>query len=84
MKFVKLYHKGKNLYKKGHKASAKLVKAFCKICFHCDIPYEADIDDDVYFCHNAFGVVINPTAKICGGGDSYTAFCDNRRAGQQP
>ena len=68
MKFEKLYHKGKSLYQKGHKISAKLIKVFCKICFQCEIPYEAEIDDDVYFCHNAFGVVINPAAKMRGGG----------------
>ena len=37
---------------------------FCKLYFQCDIPFETDIDETVYFCHNAFGVVINPNAKL--------------------
>ena len=37
---------------------------FCKLYFQCDIPFEADIDETVHFCHNAFGVVINPNAKL--------------------
>ena len=37
---------------------------FCKLYFQCDIPFEADIDEPVHFCHNAFGVVINPNAKL--------------------
>lgn len=68
MKFEWLYGKGKSFYLGKHYAIAKAIKALCRIYYHCDIPYEAQIDDDVYFCHNAFGVVINPTAKIRGGG----------------
>lgn len=68
MKFEKAYHIGKAFYNRKCFVIAKLIKVFCKTYFQCDIPYEADIDKDVYFCHNAFGVVINPSAKIAGGG----------------
>lgn len=66
MNFNKAYHLGKKIYKKCP-LCGKIIKFFCKIVFQCDIPYAADIDSTVYFCHNAFGVVINPTAIIRGG-----------------
>lgn len=80
MTFMRLYRKGKSFYLKKHYAIAKVIKALCRIYYHCDIPYEAEIADDVYFCHNAFDVVINPTAKI-GGGYYYSALCNDWRNG---
>ena len=72
MKFEKVYHIGKALYGRKCYILAHLIKTFSKIYFQCDIPYEAKIDEDVYFCHNAFGVVINPSAIIGGGRSSNT------------
>ena len=34
--------------------------------YHCDIPPAAGING-VYFCHNGFGIVINPKARIGKG-----------------
>lgn len=67
MKFEKIFYKGRMHYLKGHKIRAKLYRIFCKVSFQCDIPFQADISETVYFCHNAFGVVINPHAQIMGG-----------------
>lgn len=63
MKFENIYHRWK---KKCH--FTKLRKHFIRIMFGCDIPFEARIDKDVVFCHNAFGVVINPRTIVHGGG----------------
>ena len=67
MKFESVYRKGKKQYEKGHKMIARVMRRINRIVFQCDIPFEAIIDDDVYFCHNAFGVVINPASTIRGG-----------------
>ena len=67
MKFEKVFHKGREHFLKGHKFRCKLYAFVCRILFHCDIPFKTDIDKSVYFCHNAFGVIINPNAKIMGG-----------------
>ncbi len=67
MKFEKFLHRGQYHTKKGHKIRSKLLKWFCRIVYQCEIPFEADIDESVYFCHNAFGVVINKNAIICQG-----------------
>lgn len=68
IKFGSVFRKGREHYQKGHNLRRKAYSAFCKLCFHCDIPLQTDIADSTYFCHNAFGVVINPNSKICGGG----------------
>ena len=67
MKFEGFYHRGKKHFEKEHRIRAKLYRIMCKVCFNCDIPFQANIDHDVYFCHNAFGVVINPAVTIGGG-----------------
>ena len=77
MKFENYYHKWKKHGKCGHTLRAKAYKHLLRVMFQCDIPFEAEIDRDVHFCHNAFGVVINPQAVIRGGYYD-TALCDNR------
>lgn len=67
MKFEKVFQKGREHYLKGHTLRRKAYSLFCKVYFHCDIPFQTDIDASTYFCHNAFGVIINPNAKILGG-----------------
>lgn len=64
MEFGKLYFRAKRLRK--NILISKIYKLISRCCFTCDIPLEADIDDTVYFCHSAFGTVINPNAKIGG------------------
>ena len=56
------------MYLSGHKILPKILQRYCRLIYHCDIPVTADIAPDAYFCHNAFGVVINPNAVIGGGG----------------
>ena len=68
MKFEKVFHKGREHFLKNHKIRSKIYGLFCRMFFHCDIPFKTDIDKSVYFCHDAFGVVINPNAKLWGGG----------------
>ena len=67
MKFETFYHKGKTHFNNNHTVIAKIYRLICKVCFNCDIPFQASIPRDVYFCHNAFGVVINPNVTIGGG-----------------
>lgn len=38
-----------------------------KLIYQCDISPSTEISDTTYFCHNAFGVVINPNSIIRGG-----------------
>ena len=76
MKFEAVYRQGKRLFKSSHRLIAKIIKILCRIYFHCDIPYEAEIDEDVYFCHNAFSVVINPNVIV---GDRDSTWCNNWR-----
>lgn len=70
MKFEKVFHKGREHFLKNHKIRSKIYEFICHMFFHCDIPLKTDIDKSVYFCHNAFGVIINPNAKIMGGGNT--------------
>lgn len=67
MKFEKVFHYGQKALRKNNKLIVKGLKILCKIIYHCDIPFETNIDKTVYFCHNAFGVVINPNSVIFGG-----------------
>ena len=67
IKYEKFLHRGQKHYRKRHIVRSKLYYYFCKFFFQCDIPMETQIDESVYFCHNAFGGVINPRAKIRGG-----------------
>ena len=55
------------MHASGHRFLATVLKRLCRWYFCCDIPYQAEIDEDVSFLHNAFDVVINPNAKIQGG-----------------
>lgn len=67
MKFEKIYWAGRKV-NNYFPVLGKIIKDITRVCFHCDIPYEVEMDKSVYFCHNAFGVVINKTAQIRGGG----------------
>ena len=67
MKFEKIFRVGNKLYTSNHKFLARLVQGFTRFRYNCDIPVQTEIAPDTYFCHNAFGVVINPRAKIGGG-----------------
>ena len=66
MKFETFYHRGKALFEHKHYFRAKIYRIICKMFFSTDVPFQASIDKSVYFCHNAFGVVINPNAIIGG------------------
>ena len=44
-----------------------MIQGFTRIRYNCDIPVQTEIVPDTYFCHNAFGVVINPVQKSGGG-----------------
>lgn len=67
-KFEKVFRKGRKHYLKGHRIIAKAYRICMRVFYQCDIPLSTDIAEDVYFCHNAFGVVINPNAVIHAGG----------------
>lgn len=38
-----------------------------RIIYQCDIPLNKAIDETVWFCHQGFGIVINPNAVISKG-----------------
>lgn len=76
IKYDNFLHRGQKHYRKGHKVRSKLYYFCGKIFFQCDIPMNTQIDESVHFNHNAFGVVINPRAKIRGG--RYTTLCNYR------
>ena len=67
MKFEKFFRRGKKHYIEKHYIRSKLYKWVCKVVFSCDIPFETYIADDVEFCHNAFGIVINSESSIDSG-----------------
>lgn len=67
MKFERVFQRGRRHYLKEHFLRARLYQVFCRLYFHCDIPFRTEIAEGVYFCHNAFGVVINSNAKLMGG-----------------
>lgn len=66
MKFEKIYWIGRKV-NSCSPILGKIIKNLTRVCFHCDIPYDIEMDKSVYFCHNAFGVVINKTSRIMGG-----------------
>ena len=70
IKFEKLFHRGRKHYLQGHIIRSKIYRVLIKLIYQCDIPLAAEISENTYFCHNAFGVVINPNSKIMGGGNS--------------
>lgn len=70
IKFEKLFHRGRKHYLYGHTLRSKIYRILIKLIYQCDIPLSTDISENTYFCHNAFGVVINPNSKIMGGGNS--------------
>lgn len=59
-----IYNLSRKIYLKNIPLIPKLLRAFNRIVFTCDIPYKADIHETVSFPHNGLGVVINDTAKI--------------------
>lgn len=63
-KFQKLLVKGRKYTRCGNRIMSKMLKRFMRIYYQCDISFEADISDNVYFCHGGFGTVINPKAII--------------------
>lgn len=67
MGFHELFHFGQRMYRKKHRCIAKCVRILMRIIYQCDIKLETDIAKDVYFCHDAFGIVINPRSAIQGG-----------------
>lgn len=62
--FHKMFHYGQSQYTKSHMFRAKAVRKLLKVLFCCDIPFEAEIDKSVWFCHEGFCTVINPKCKI--------------------
>lgn len=65
MGFYQLWHLGRLCRK--HKMLAKCCKTLLRVLYQCDVPFNSNIDEGVYFCHDAFGVVINPNARIRSG-----------------
>jgi serine O-acetyltransferase len=43
---------------------AKFLKLVNFLCFHCVLPYEAEIERDIILAHYGLGVVIHPNVKI--------------------
>lgn len=53
-----------NLYKKGHKKTAKLLYWLNRIIFSCDIPASVEIGDNLILPHFGLGVVLHPNTVI--------------------
>ena len=68
IKFEKVFQKARKHYLKGHRIRTRIYRILIKTIYQCDILPSTDISENVYFCHNAFGVVINPNSIIRGGG----------------
>lgn len=66
IKFEKFFYRARSHYLKGHCKRARFYSLLMRLIYQCDIPPSTDISENVYFCHNTFGVVINPNAKIGG------------------
>lgn len=65
MGFYQLWRLGRLC--RNHKMLAKCCKTLLRVLYQCDVPFSSNIDEGVYFCHDAFGVVINPNAIIGAG-----------------
>lgn len=64
MNMKTIYNFSRKLYLKKVPLAPKILRAFNRIVFTCDIPYKADIDKTVSFPHNGLGVVINDSVTI--------------------
>jgi len=56
-----------HLYRRHFKLLPKLIWAFNRIVFSCDIPYTAEIHPTVRWAHNGLGTVVNK--NVCIGKD---------------
>lgn len=65
MKLIELQYR---LYRGGviSRIASKLIYRYIRIRYQCDISYQCNLKD-VYLCHQGFGIVINPKAKIGAG-----------------
>ena len=68
MNVNKIHHRMHRLYQRGgyFLIFAKLLYRYIRIVYSADLPYQLDLDG-VYLCHNGFGIVVNPEAKIGQG-----------------
>ena len=68
MNINKVHHRMHRLFQRGgiFLIFAKLLYRYIRIIYSADLPYQLDLDG-VYLCHNGFGIVINPGAKIGRG-----------------
>lgn len=67
-RFNRIIQKEYTLYKGGmlSKLLCIILNKLVRWYYHCDIPYSLNLNN-VYFCHNGFGIVINPHARIGEG-----------------
>lgn len=42
----------------------RIVKVFCELLFHCELPFTAKIGSGFQVAHRGFGIVVHPRAKI--------------------
>ncbi len=68
MNVNKVHHRMHRLYQRDgyFLIFAKLLYRYIRIVYSADLPYQLDLEG-VYLCHNGFGIVINPEAKIGNG-----------------
>lgn len=67
-RFNKIIQKEYTLYSGGtiSKLLCIILNRLVRWYYHCDIPYSLNLNN-VYFCHNGFGIVINSHAHIGEG-----------------
>lgn len=67
MRFHKIYHLGKSACNRGLKIFPKICTIILRVFYCCDISLKAQIDESVWFCHDGFGIVINPRVFVGEG-----------------
>lgn len=63
--FHRIFHLGQKIYGYKHlRFLAKILQKLFNWRYCCDIPFSANIDSSVWFCHRGFGCVINAKTII--------------------
>jgi serine O-acetyltransferase len=51
-------------YRAGRRREAKCWKALNFLLFHCVLPYEVDLGEDVRLYHHGLGIVVHPNTRL--------------------
>lgn len=62
-KLITLQHEFYTLHGCIYLIISKLLYRYIRVRYQCDIPYTCELSN-VHLCHQGFGIVITPNAKI--------------------